>query len=107
MMASANPTPCAFPGPIGSGGRQVGSVAAVGMEIEGKAGGEYGGGGSCWLLCVVVVVVTTVLASYFTGRKVEIKPAKMANFLAFITKNASLPYSPGHKRVSTGTIFRT
>ncbi len=28
--------------------------------------------------------------SYLTGRKVEIGPVKMANFSAFITKNASL-----------------
>jgi hypothetical protein len=28
--------------------------------------------------------------SYLTGRRVEIEPAKMANFSAFITKNASL-----------------
>ena len=59
------------------------------MEIEGKAGGGYGGGGSCWLLCVVVVVVTTVLATLLV-EKVEIWPAKMANFSAFITMNASL-----------------
>jgi hypothetical protein len=39
--------------------------------------------------CVVVVFVASPF-SYLTGRKSEIGPAKMANFSAFITKNASL-----------------
>jgi hypothetical protein len=37
-------------------------------------------------LCVVVVMSF----SYLTGRKAKIRPAKMANFSALITKNASL-----------------
>jgi hypothetical protein len=36
--------------------------------------------------------------SSLTGRKVEIGPAKMANFSAFITKNASLD-APNVKRM--------
>ncbi len=49
---------------------------------------------SFWLLCVVccvlcVVVVTSPL-SYLTGRNVKIRPAKMANLSALITKDASL-----------------
>ncbi len=39
----------------------------------------------CCVLCVVMIRF-----SYLTGRKVQFGPAKMANFSAFITKNASL-----------------
>ncbi len=40
----------------------------------------------CCVLCVVVVTSF----SYLTGRKAKIRPAKMANFSALITENASL-----------------
>jgi hypothetical protein len=39
----------------------------------------------CCVLCVVVVMSCTL-----TGRETKIRPAKMADFSAFITKNASL-----------------
>ncbi len=40
----------------------------------------------CCVLCVVVVTSF----SYLTGRKAKIGPAKMADFSALITNNASL-----------------
>ncbi len=40
----------------------------------------------CCVLCVVVVTSF----SYLTDRKAKIEPAKMADFSALITKNASL-----------------
>jgi hypothetical protein len=39
----------------------------------------------CCVLCVVVVTSFTL-----TGREAKIRPAKMADFSALITKNASL-----------------
>jgi hypothetical protein len=41
-------------------------------------------------MVVVCVVVVTSPFSYHTGRNVKIKPAKMANLSALITKDASL-----------------
>ncbi len=41
----------------------------------------------CCMLCVVVVVVTKCT---LTGREAKIGPAKMTDFSALITKNASL-----------------
>ena len=96
MMASANPTPRAFPGPIGSGG-------TTSWVRGGCCRGDRGQ--SRWRVRrrrLMLVVVCCGCGcdnrfSYLPGRKVEIGPAKMADFSAFITKNASLPYKPGHK----------
>jgi hypothetical protein len=43
----------------------------------------------CVVCCVLCVVVVKSF-SYLTGRKAKIGPAKMANFSALITINASL-----------------
>jgi hypothetical protein len=40
--------------------------------------------------CVLLLWLCLCDFSYLTGRKVEIGPAKMANFSAFITKHPSL-----------------
>jgi hypothetical protein len=42
--------------------------------------------------------------SYLTGRKVEIGPAKMADFSAFITKNSSLE-APNVKGCPESSLF--
>ena len=59
----------------------------------------------CCVLCVVVVMSF----SYLTGRKAKIGPAKMANFSALITKNASLdaPIIKGQakKGFATGAVL--
>ncbi len=96
-MASANPTPCAFPGPIGSGG----TTTWV------RGGNCHGDRGQSWWrvrqqrLTLIVVCCGCSCDdhfSYLTGRKVEIGPAKMANFSAFIKK--CITRCPQCKRMS-------
>jgi hypothetical protein len=56
----------------------------------------------CCVLCVVVVTSFTL-----TGREAKIGPAKMANFSALITKNASLdaPNVKGCPKLSLSLDF--
>jgi hypothetical protein len=91
-IAPPNPTTGALPGTIGSRG-------AIGWRQRYTAHGERGQSwwrvGRQWLILVVVCCVVCcgcekpVLATLLV-EKVEIGPAKMANFSAFITTNASL-----------------
>jgi hypothetical protein len=53
--------------------------------VEGRVAAAHFGCCVCCVLCVVVVTSFTL-----TGRLAKIGPAKMADFSALITKNASL-----------------
>ena len=56
------------------------------------------------VVCCVVVVVVRARFSYRTGRKVDIGPAKIADFSPFITKNPSLD-APNVKGCPKISIF--
>jgi hypothetical protein len=58
-------------------------------------------------VCVLCVVVVTSPFSYLTGRNEKIRPAKMADESALITKNASLdaPNVKGCPKLSLSLDF--
>jgi hypothetical protein len=92
-IAPPNPTTGALRGTIGSRG-------AIGWghqySVHGERGQSWWRVG--WQRLILVVVCCVVCCGYdkpvlatLLVEKVEIRPAKMANFSAFKTKNASLP----------------
>jgi hypothetical protein len=58
--------------------------------VEGRVAAAHFGCCVCCVLCVVVVTSCTL-----TGRESKIRPAKMADFSALITKNVHAPNVDG------------